>query len=105
MCVCGFEEGAARGQRGQRPTGLRDPEALHLDHFLSPEGFLAATSLVKFYNLLKRKKPPPVAGLCASLTVASCSSRTQKAEKAIREKREVKVTRGFVSGKLALLAK
>lgn len=56
VCVCGFEKEAARGQRGTCPTGLRDPEALHLDHFLSPEGFLAATSLVKFYDMLKKKK-------------------------------------------------
>lgn len=25
-------------QRGRCPTGLREPEALHLDHFLNPQG-------------------------------------------------------------------
>lgn len=98
-CVCGFEKGAAWGQRGTRPTGLRDPEALHLDHFLSPEGFLAATSLIKFYNIFKKKEEKSQdfgpRGPGSDTPVPGHRMKTL----------EAKVARGFIFHTLTLMAK
>lgn len=39
-----LQGGGVQEQQGRCPTVLQEPEALHLDHFLSPEGLHTGTS-------------------------------------------------------------